>query len=143
VRVLSLRSGGELFDHLGEIADHFDAGGGPVMIGGSTDVYSKGCIGVRRPHAQFPDGSLPELLILDPHYSGPAARDGDVEELAMGKWAAWKKLGEVITAQSFYNIGLPTRPAERAEAGAPPQPAAAGMGDWREWKDSIEVVGSG
>ena len=72
-----------------------------------------------------------------------AARDGDVEELAMGKWAAWKKLGEVITAQSFYNIGLPTRPAERAEAEAPPQPAAAGMGDWREWKDSIEVVGSG
>ena len=50
------------------------------MIGGTNDVYSKTCIGVRRGK----DEQGVDLLILDPHYEGPAALRSDVQRAARG-----------------------------------------------------------
>ena len=96
--VLPLASGSELPSHFARICNHFDGGGGPLMIGGGNDVYSKTVIGVRSR-----DGDV-ELLILDPHYDGPTA--SDVDALHAGGWACWRSSG-VLMANSFYNLCLP------------------------------------
>ena len=48
VKVLTLASGRDAAAHLAALEAHFDAGGGPCMIGGGTDVYSKTVVGVSR-----------------------------------------------------------------------------------------------
>ena len=68
VEVLPLASGLALASEWRRLAAHFDAGGGPVMVGGGGDVYSKTVIGVRGGAA-----GEPELLILDPHFMDAAA----------------------------------------------------------------------
>ena len=45
-KVLPLASGAEAGAHLAELAAHFDGGGGPIMVGGGGDVYSKTVVGV-------------------------------------------------------------------------------------------------
>lgn len=145
--VLPLASGSEIAGHLPRLAAHFDNGGGPAMVGGGGDVYSKTLIGVRQ-H----EGGGGELLILDPHFEGTAAHTGDMELLRTQGRASWKPL-TVLSAASFYNLALPrplsspshtssaARAASLGESRLPNawstggQPAAA-----TEW--AIEVVGS-
>lgn len=137
VEVLPLSSGGELLQHLPRLSQHFDGGGGPVMIGGGTDVYSKTLVGVR--HSR--DGpEAAELLILDPHYFGCEAIEGDVAALNAGGWAAWKP-ASVLMARSFYNLALPRAPppeTERIASLAAPTPLMAASA----WA-GIEVVEGG
>ena len=102
VQVLPLSSGRELSAHLPRLASHFESGGGPLMIGGTTDVYSKTIIGV--------DQERSALLILDPHYVGGAVHARDVESLRVAGWAAWKPLFAALNDGSHYNVALPRRP---------------------------------
>eukprot|EP00965_Chrysotila_dentata_P251142 6209863-Pleurochrysis_carterae.AAC.3 len=65
VIVRTLKSGREAMSLLPELITHFDLGGGPVMIGGGSDVYSKTVVGV----SEGLDARTASLLIWDPHYS--------------------------------------------------------------------------
>lgn len=118
VEVLALPSGADVVNHFDRLASHFERGGGPVMIGGTNDVYSKTCIGVRR----CKDGQGVDLLILDPHYEGSAALQSDVATLRAGGWANWKSSAETLSAHSAYNMALP-RPTDPAD---PPKMAPVG-----------------
>ena len=82
VSVRHIASGGEGTRLVAELAAHFDAGGGPVMVGGGDDVYSKTVVGVRESAdpTSAADAGVPaaaaacaSLLILDPHYAGSSA----------------------------------------------------------------------
>ena len=74
---------------ISRLAEHFDTGGGPVMIGGSTDVYSKTVVALRRGAAEA------ELLILDPHCTdADASTKQDVAALRATGWVAWKALSK-------------------------------------------------
>ena len=145
--VIHLRDGSELPASLPRLASHFAGGGGPVMVGGGGDVYSKTLVGVQL-------GERPGLLILDPHYEGRAAHDGDARALREGGWAAWRPL-DALRRGSFYNLALlrPPPPLEQpvdwlarlarlaqmdAESGGGGAPGAAAEEEW-----AIEVVESG
>ena len=135
--VLPLATGTALKDELPRLAAHFDAGGGPLMVGGGGDVYSKTVLGVR-----FGQGHPPELLIVDPHYEGRAAHDGDVAALRHGGFADWKPIS-ILHSSSFYNLALP-RPLPPGTSRRPRLPslaAAAGAEPSEDW--GIEVVGAG
>ena len=106
VQIVPLRSGAELLNHLPRLLKHFADGGGPLMIGGGADVYSKTIIGAR---TGGPDG--PSLLVLDPHYVGDAVHSGNAVALREGKWAAWRPIRSLMSATSFYNVALPRRGA--------------------------------
>ena len=101
VRILPLRSGADALAHMPTLAAHFDGGGGPLMVGGGGDVYSKTVVGVRV-------GAEAALLILDPHYAGPPAGGpgASIETLRAEGWASWKPLS-CLSPHSFYNIALP------------------------------------
>ena len=153
-KIISLASGAEAGAHLLELAAHFDAGGGPVAVGGGGDVYSKTVVGV----IPSPPGAL---LILDPHYAGTEslhirphsleaaleASDTSRQALWCGGWVAWRPLS-VLRHDSFYNLALPLalQPADhpssatRTEAS---QAAAGGVCDEMDWGSLIEVVGEG
>jgi hypothetical protein len=135
VEVLPLSSGAHLPKHVARLAAHFERGGGPIMVGGGTDVYSKTVVGVR--HA----GDAAELLVLDPHYAGTAACDGSTSELRAAGWAAWRPLS-ILSPGSFYNLALP-RPPAPCGATKPTRvlPAPAARGEADEWP--IEVVQRG
>ena len=130
VQVLPLRTGFELGNHFDLLVAHFASSGGPVMIGGGADVYSKTVIGARSPTASD-EGAL---LILDPHYIGPSAVAHDVHALRDGGWANWKPLSAVMRADSFYNIALPRPLSSRA--------AAAAAADKAHVSAAVECFGS-
>ena len=150
-KIISLASGAEAGTHLSELAAHFDAGGGPVMVGGGGDVYSKTVVGV----SLAPPGSL---LILDPHYSGTDSlrirphsleaaphlySDAPRRALWSGGWVAWKPLS-VLRQDSFYNLALPLAPQPGASARTEAaQAAGGGECDATDWASLIEVVGEG
>ena len=131
-------------------------GGGPVMIGGSSDVYSKTVVAVR--------DQPPELFIWDPHYSacdgeGSPSTHSDahcadstslpLREIWQGGWIAWRPLS-VLSETSFYNVAFPLRPTleggslegrtlessgPRGPSGAPARPS--------DWGALIETVSEG
>lgn len=141
-------SGAEMEAHLGRLSAHFERGGGPCMIGGTVDVYSKTLIGVRPADE---DSGLPaELLIVDPHYDGPLAREGDMQALREGGWAAWKPLRSVLSSASHYNVAMPRpldyaldsgRRRRRPEREAATTTGKAAAGAEQCW--GIEVVAEG
>lgn len=146
VEVIPLRSGDEVALHMPRLAAHFDGGGGPLMIGGGNDVYSKTVVGVR--------GGV-ELLILDPHYfslradgfgAASVSSEEGVASLSAGGWTAWKPLS-ILSPASFYNIALP-RPCTdhsaplRAERSAHTV-ALLGSRDDSSWAGEFEVVKEG
>ena len=143
-RVLPLASGADLEKHLPTVAAHFDNGGGPLMIGGGGDVYSKTVIGVRVGGS----GASSSLLILDPHYSGPTAGGpkASIEELHAAGWAAWKPLS-CLSARSFYNIALPRAldPNAAAAATACVREVAGrgGVAEEQSWDFEIVEEGEG
>ena len=111
VEVLPIASGTEIAQHVSRLCHHFDRGGGPVMVGGGADVYSKTVIGIRWASRRGAENA--ELLILDPHYEGRGALDGDVAALRAGGWASWRPITSALSAGSFYNLALP-RPLQAA-----------------------------
>ena len=154
-KIISLASGAEGGAHLSELAAHFDAGGGPVMVGGGGDAYSKTVVGV----SPSPPGAL---LILDPHYAGTESLhfrsqpleagldipDTSRQALWSGGWVAWRPLS-VLRHDSFYNLALPLalqpttdQPSSATRTGAP-QAAGGGGCDATDWGSLIEVVGEG
>ena len=142
VVIRHLRPGEDRSSLAPELSAHFDSGGGPVMVGGSSDVYSKTVVGVR-------EGTPAALLVLDPHYAGQALAQGeDPAGLWAEGWIAWRPVDTLLRADSFYNAGLPRRRAE-AKAEAPQTqaaaaPATAPGGDASvDWSGLIEVVESG
>ena len=136
VEVVTLPSGGSAATLLPRLAEHFDSGGGPVMVGGGGDPYSKTVLGVAtRP---------PALLIADPHYGGPpleAAEASRLESLWREGWIAWKPLRICLPSSSFYNFGLLRRPEGGAARAAAPKPSVADACE--AWAGEIEVVESG
>ena len=153
-KIISLASGAEAGAHLSELAAHFDADGGPVMVGGGGDVYSKTVVGV----STSPPGAL---LILDPHYAGTASLnirpqpleagldvpDTSRQALWSGGWIAWRPLS-VLRHDSFYNLALPLalQPTDQPSSATRTEAAqAAGGGgcDATDWGSLIEVVGEG
>lgn len=142
-----VRSGAEASGLLPELAAHFAAGGGPCMVGGGGDVYSKTVVGVALPveggSSRRDEGAL---LIWDPHYSGGASRTANTHEpsrreLWDGGWVAWRPLSDALRADSFYNVALPQREAAAdardAAAAAAAAPPAGG------WESLFEVVDEG
>ena len=153
-KILSLASGAEAGAHLSELAAHFDADGGPVMVGGGGDVYSKTVVGV----STSPPGAL---LILDPHYAGTASLnirpqpleagldvpDTSRQALWSGGWVAWRPLS-VLRHDSFYNLALPLalQPTDQPSSATRTEAAQAADGGGRDatdWGSLIEVVGEG
>ncbi|XP_036453685.1 inactive Ufm1-specific protease 1 [Colossoma macropomum] len=97
-RISHVRSGGsELEQAAEELHHHFLTRGSPVMMGGDRDNSSKGILGV----CTGKQGSY--LLIMDPHYYGPAL---DKESLQRQGWVAWKRVSSLDQC-SFYNLCLP------------------------------------
>ena len=153
VEVLPLSSGRELESNLPRLATHLASGGGPLMIGGTTDVYCKTIIGV--------DQERSALLILDPHYVGGAVHARDVESLRAAGWAAWKPLFAALNDGSCYNVALPRRPPQPAAGGPkmkPPRAVNSAVADARpgnrpevpapdngkaSWEFEFEVVEEG
>ncbi|XP_069182025.1 ufm1-specific protease 1 isoform X2 [Procambarus clarkii] len=45
-KIIHINSGKELYENINSLVDHFKIRGSPVMMGGSTDVSSKGIMGV-------------------------------------------------------------------------------------------------
>jgi hypothetical protein len=131
VRVLHLKSGGEAVAHLPTISAHFASGGGPIMVGGGADVYSKTVVGVR--------DEPPAFLVLDPHYYGSAS--ADVDALRAAGWAAWMPLRTLLSEGSFYNIALPTRGSGCSAPRASPLSASDRAPADTQW--DFEVVESG
>lgn len=158
VEILSLRSGSDVDAQLPRLARHFDEGGGPVMIGGGGDVYSKTVVGVCT-------GPEPALAILDPHATAPPlskaayrSLGSQLQTLWTEGWVAWKPVRTTFRADSFYNIALPRRPAANSAAietsaamsslsslppPTPPAPASAATNhpnktDWASLFDVVE-----
>ncbi|XP_015668631.1 inactive Ufm1-specific protease 1 [Protobothrops mucrosquamatus] len=98
-KLLHVRLGRDLEGELETLYDHFQEGGGPVMMGGGRDHVSKGLLGV----CSGPEGH--HLLTLDPHYYGPAGSLSRHEAQAQ-RWVSWRALGSFEEA-SFYNLCLP------------------------------------
>ena len=144
VIVRHLGTGGDWSFLPAELSAHFDGGGGPVMIGGGADVYSKTVVGVR----EACGSAAAALLVLDPHYAGRALEDPAA--LWAEGWVAWRPVDELLRADSFYNVGLPRRrsdaegEAKRAAAASAPSVAdEAGGAAEVDWSGMIEVVDSG
>ncbi|KAL1530131.1 hypothetical protein AB1Y20_001049 [Prymnesium parvum] len=133
VKVLTIPSGQAADSVLAELAEHFDHGGGPVMVGGGGDPYSKTVLGVSQSPAA--------LLVMDPHYSGTAltaAEAAQLEPLWAGAWIGWKPLRFCLPSALFYNFGL-LRCGTCNSTGTSPQGGAIPA----EWTSAIEVVASG
>jgi len=135
--VWDLKSGAEISRLLPELAVHFDTGGGPIMIGGGSDVYSKTLVGV------FDGGCThaSALLIWDPHYPGKASLTSDVQELWDNGWVAWKSL-DTLRADSFYNLGLVRRASSVGSVEPQCSSDAFSQAAQADWASQIEVVGS-
>ncbi|XP_053115518.1 inactive Ufm1-specific protease 1 [Hemicordylus capensis] len=99
-RLVHVPCGRDLERELETLYAHFEGGGGPVMMGGDRDNSSKGLLGV----CSSPKGH--HLLVLDPHYYGPAGSLGKSELQARG-WVCWRALGCFFQEGSFYNLCLP------------------------------------
>ncbi|XP_064628388.1 ufm1-specific protease 1-like [Lineus longissimus] len=96
-KIIHIRSGEELIDHINVLVEHFKTVGAPVMMGGDTDSSSKGILGVSR------DSSDTYLLVLDPHFYGQCNNRG---ELQNDGWVKWRPLKD-FCYDSFYNLCLP------------------------------------
>lgn len=101
-KIIHINSGSELTNHLKTLCDHFKNKGSPVMMGGETDVSSKGIMGV----AQSPMQSY--LLLVDPHFWGEAK---EISKLQATSWVKWQPLTE-FHGSSFYNLCLPQYTAD-------------------------------
>ncbi|CUI15587.1 peptidase, putative [Bodo saltans] len=80
------------------LVQHFQSGGPPVMIGGSS--YAHTIIGI---DVNVRSGEV-QYLILDPHYSSNAT---DMKIVKSKGWCAWKNPSKFFEAKAFYNLCIP------------------------------------
>ncbi|XP_071133747.1 ufm1-specific protease 1-like isoform X1 [Mytilus edulis] len=94
-KIVHIRSGIELEDHLVALESHFNTFGSPIMMGGDTDNSSKCILGVC-----FKPKSL---LILDPHCYD---KNPTVDHVIGGGLIKWRMM-DTFLESSFYNLCLP------------------------------------
>lgn len=143
VGIQHLRRGGDWSSLAPDLSAHWDGGGGPVMVGGGEDVYSKTVVGVREAVGDAPAA----LLVLDPHCTSRVLAQGeDPARLWAEGWVAWRPVDTLLRTGSFYNVGFARR-ADGVEAKREPPLAAGGDGGGDDssvdWGGLIEVVESG
>ncbi|XP_042885071.1 ufm1-specific protease 1-like [Penaeus japonicus] len=107
-QIIHVKSGEELSEHINTLMAHFKTKGSPIMMGGDTDVSSKGIVGVCK------NATDTYLLVVDPHYWGEAR---DVASLQASGWAKWQSISD-FQASSFYNLCLPQFTAKSLENSA-------------------------
>jgi hypothetical protein len=85
------------------LAGHFDRGGGPVVIGGAQLAYT--IVGI---HTNVRLGEA-RYLVLDPHYTGDARRNGttDVAVALKKGWVGWKDPAVFFKRTAWYNMCMP------------------------------------
>ncbi|XP_064095124.1 ufm1-specific protease 1-like isoform X2 [Macrobrachium nipponense] len=100
-KIIHVNSGAELKNHVKTLSDHFKNFGAPVMMGGETDVSSKGIMGVAE--------GLTEtyLLVVDPHFWGEGKNNSQLQGAG---WIKWQTLSD-FHMTTFYNLCLPQLPA--------------------------------
>lgn len=96
-KIIYSRNIEDLKQHAGDIVSHFREFGSPLMMGGDRDCSSKCILGISMSADDI------RLLILDPHYSGPATSR---EELQRNKWVKWIQI-DSLDHSSFYNLCCP------------------------------------
>lgn len=98
-KLVHVRGGGAELEQVavGELHQHFEKHGSPVMMGGDRDNSSKGILGV----CTGDSGSY--LLVVDPHYYGCQL---ERTELQGRGWVAWKRVSS-LDQSSFYNLCMP------------------------------------
>lgn len=96
-KIIHTRRGKDLCEHIDTLCDHFKTRGSPVMMGGDTDVSSKGIVGVCKSSTDN------YLLVVDPHFWGEAT---DAAALQSSEWVKWQPLTD-FNESSFYNMCLP------------------------------------
>lgn len=98
-KLVHVRGGGAELEQVavGELHQHFEKHGSPVMMGGDRDNSSKGILGV----CMGDSGSY--LLVVDPHYYGCQL---ERTELQGRGWVAWKRVSS-LDQSSFYNLCMP------------------------------------
>lgn len=96
-KILHLGKGEELEGQLSTLEEHFRRKGAPVMMGGETDVSSKGIVGVCRGEEDA------YLLVVDPHFWGQATEG---RSLQVSGWVKWQPLSD-FHQSTFYNLCLP------------------------------------
>ena len=117
-RIINCPSRDNLNAYFGEIKDHFEKGGSPLMLGGGRDYGSKGIFGISKNH----NGEL-MLLIVDPHYipNGPMKMEnfvywrgvsdlGMVFSLVRGVLILFVldfKVKKPLKEDGFYNVLMP------------------------------------
>ncbi|XP_045126809.1 ufm1-specific protease 1-like [Portunus trituberculatus] len=102
-KILHMGQGKDIKAQLGALQEHFRVKGAPVMMGGETDVSSKGVMGVCR------GASESYLLVVDPHFWGEVR---EVEALQGSGWVKWQPLSD-FHQSTFYNMCLPQLSATR------------------------------
>ncbi|UJR28981.1 hypothetical protein I4U23_010199 [Adineta vaga] len=95
-KIVHISNGHDLLKYMNILSQHFRDFGSPVMMGGDADAASKCILAVR---------SNQELLILDPHYSGPNFTSMD--QLRKSGYLRWYTVPQDFISSSFYNLCLP------------------------------------
>lgn len=80
------------------LLQHFECGGAPIMIGGSS--YAHTILGI---DVNIRIGEV-QYLILDPHYSSTVT---DMKTVKNKGWCGWKKPSKFFEGKSFYNLCIP------------------------------------
>ncbi|KAJ0006365.1 hypothetical protein NQD34_013638 [Periophthalmus magnuspinnatus] len=97
-KIVHVQGGGtDLVQVVGQLREHFERHGSPVMMGGGTDNSSKCVLGV------CSGGHGAYLLIADPHYYGAEL---ERTELQRQGWVDWTELSS-LDRSSFYNLCMP------------------------------------
>eukprot|EP00039_Didymoeca_costata_P006716 m.92697 g.92697 ORF g.92697 m.92697 type:complete len:205 (-) comp13361_c0_seq1:173-787(-) len=108
-RIVSLRSGSEARskEFIQKICDHFDSGGGPVMIGGTVDGRSRVILGISVSNS----GSKCEAqyLIADPHFWMNKSADERLRSAKEQGYIAWQGAQDFLPG-SWYNLCCPQKP---------------------------------
>ncbi|CAF1264968.1 unnamed protein product [Rotaria magnacalcarata] len=95
-KIMHISNGGDLLNYMSLLSKHFRDFGSPVMMGGDADAASKCILAVR---------SNKQLLILDPHYSGPSFTA--INKLRESTYLRWYNVPNDFISSSFYNLCLP------------------------------------
>ncbi|KAJ0056032.1 hypothetical protein NL108_018086 [Boleophthalmus pectinirostris] len=97
-KIVHVRGGGaDLEQVAGQLREHFERHGSPVMMGGGADNSSKGVLGA----CSGAHGN--HLLIADPHYYGAQLERAELQRRG---WVRWTELSS-LDHSSFYNLCMP------------------------------------
>ncbi|CAF3778068.1 unnamed protein product [Rotaria sordida] len=95
-KIIHISNGYNLLNYMNLLSKHFHDFCSPLMMGGDADAASKCILAVR---------SNKQLLILDPHYSGPSFTS--INKLRESGYLKWYNVPNDFVSSSFYNLCLP------------------------------------